>query len=108
MFVEKTTAEGIQFVDTFGSSLFLSFNECNENWLAYRKRTEFLNDEQVNNLRGKDRTIGQRNADTTKNFIEFFTRPFIRFEFDNPEQVDAYRNLRDTIQTYGWTTHDLS
>jgi len=69
MFIEKITVDGIQYIDNSGVNIFLSLNKCNENWLSYRKRTDLLNDEQVAELRGKDRTIGQRDIDTAKKIL---------------------------------------
>jgi len=108
MIIRKITSEGIYFTDATGVDGFLSFKECNENWLAYRKRTESLSDEQISQLRGRDITTGQRDVNHQKAYIEFFTRPFTRFEFENPAQMDEYRELRDAMHRYGWTTHDLS
>ena len=53
MNIEKITSEGIHYINDYGQSIFLSFNECNENWLAYMKRTEHLSDEKVADLIGK-------------------------------------------------------
>jgi len=108
MIFKTITSEGIYYENNFGENLFLNYKECNNNWLLYRKRTEFLNDEQIFELKGKDKTIGQRDVDPQKCYIEFFTQPFTRFEFKNPEQMSDYLRLRDSIQFNGWTTHDLS
>lgn len=39
--------------------------------------------------------------------IEFFVRPFIRFEFRYPEEWKQYTQLRDAIWEAGWQTNDL-
>lgn len=108
MIIEKITSDGIQYVNHSGESVFLSFKECNENWINYQKKTKFLDDDQVSSLRGKQKVVGQRDVSTESSFIEFFTRPFVRFEFSLPDQMNEYRNLRDSIISFGWTTHDLS
>jgi len=106
--IVKVTSEGIHYISQSGQQTFLDFNDCNENWLLYRKKTDLLNDEQLLTLRKKDKTIGQRDISDKQKFIEFFTRPFTRFVFSIPEQEEAYKELRDSIREFGWTTFDLS
>ena len=108
MIIEEISITGINYVDNAGNNATLSFSECNENWLAYRRRTENLNEPQIVELRRKDKTVGQRDIDAEKSYIEFFTRPFTRFEFDSKKQRKEYENLRNSIWKYGWTTCDLS
>ena len=108
MTITKILPDGIYYINTNGAKQFVDFKECNENWLAYRKRKETLTDEQVAELRGKDKTTGQRDIHSQEAYIELFTKPFTRFVFSNPTQMDEYRKVRDTMYSFGWTTHDLS
>ena len=108
MTIKEITEKGIYYADNSGQNNFLSFTECHENWLAYRKKTENLSDEKINELRKTDKMIGQRDVCHDPAFIEFFTRPFTRFVFDLPKQTNEYEHLRNTIYMFGWNTIDWS
>ncbi len=108
MVIKEIDEKGIVYVDEAGEELFLDLKACNENWLAYRKRTEALSDEEVIALRGQDKTVGHRNASNGDTcFIEFFSRPFMRIEFSKFEK-DQFNQWRDAVWESGWTTWDLS
>ncbi len=107
MEIKTVRKDGIEYIDTNKKISYINFAECNENWLAYRKRTENLSHEQIALLRNKDKTVGQRD-DSPKCFIEFFTRPFTRFEFQLPEQKEEYEKLWFAVWNHGWSTIDWS
>ncbi|MDL2274479.1 hypothetical protein LJC34_08105 [Oscillospiraceae bacterium OttesenSCG-928-G22] len=104
MIIEKITSDGIYYKDSEGKEGLINFNECNENWLVYRQRTEQLTDAQISSLRGWDRTVGQMEDDANPAFIEFFTRPFTKFEFN---EMNEFNSMRDSVYSYGWTMVDL-
>jgi hypothetical protein len=110
--IKHITDEGISYIDEIGASGFVNFVECNENWLHYRKKKEKLNDQKVHEIRKIDKFVGQRDSCANPCYIEFFTRPFTRFEFDEIAEhstcKQAFAKLRDEINSLGWTTIDLS
>ncbi|SDP30588.1 hypothetical protein SAMN04487897_1742 [Paenibacillus sp. yr247] len=106
--IRSISSDGIKYIDENGIEKYVDFIECNENWINYRKRKENLSDERIESVRGKDKCIGQRDSGTSPRFIEFFTRPFTRFEFEGPNSEHDYAQLRDKIISSGWTTLDLS
>lgn len=110
--IKDITLEGINYIDSNGVEGFIDFKQCNENWIQYRKRKENLSDENVNEIRKKDRCIGQRDACASTPFIELFTKPFTRFEFvksdEYPDPIEAFKKLKESIMNAGWTTLDFS
>lgn len=107
MKVRRITALGIDYLDDMGNLASINFQECHKNWLAYRKRKEGLSEAQIASLADSDKIIGQREIGGNVCYIEFFVRPFIRFEFRYPEEWKQYTQLRDAIWEAGWQTNDL-
>lgn len=107
MKVKRITSLGIDYLDDMGDLASINFQECHKNWLAYRKRKEGLSEAQVASLADSDKIIGQREIGGNICYIEFFVRPFIRFEFRYPEEWKQYTQLRDAIWEAGWQTNDL-
>ncbi|MBB6214121.1 hypothetical protein HNQ80_000190 [Anaerosolibacter carboniphilus] len=110
--IKSITSKGINYSDEAGEEKFIDFEECNENWIQYRKRTEKLDDEKLANIKNNDKCIGQRDICANPIFIEFFTRPFTRFEFkesdEYPDPKEAFNCLQNEIILAGWKTLDLS
>lgn len=44
MEIKEIGKNGILYSNALGEEQFLSFEECNNNWIAYRKRKENLNE----------------------------------------------------------------
>ena len=105
--VKTISSIGMYYMDEYGADKFIDFEACNRNWLDYRKRKENLIDEMVDYLRQTDNCIGQRDICSSPRFIEFFTRPFTRLEFDESEE-GWFTKLKNEIETAGWSTFDLS
>lgn len=97
---------GLCYIDENGTEKFVDFWECHENWIQYRKRKGRLTDERFEDVKNHDKYIGQRDICARPRFIEFFTRPFTRFEFEDSEE--AFIQLKNDITSVGWSTLDLS
>lgn len=102
--IKCINSEGIEYCDKNDQIQFISFHECNENWKNYLERKN-IRSEELN-------IIGQRDAVASPRFIEFFGKPFIRFEFknidDNINERDRFNFLKNFIEGEGWKTIDLS
>lgn len=100
---------------------FIDFSECLENYASTHyssdnlRRMQELNqwdDEQSEKYRRASytcRLVADRNIleppwDTGP-YIEFYTDPPTRFNFDSKEE---FHTVRMTLEQYGWQTHDLS
>jgi hypothetical protein len=105
--IKSITPNGLNYIDEAGIDKFVDFKECNENWIQYRKRSENLNDEKVESIRRNDKCVGQRDICARPHFIEFFTRPFTRFEFEDAAE-ETFVQLKNDIISAGWSTFDLS
>lgn len=93
------TNNGIEFRNEELNIEFAGFEECNKNWIEYKKRKtgkEIV----INSM-----YIGQRDSTSTPMFIEIFTNPFTRFEFQTREE---YNEIRDKILGLNWKLIDLS
>ncbi len=102
MKIRKITSLGVDYLDDVGNLASVNFQEYHKNWMAYRKRKEGLSELQVASLASRDKIIGQREIRGSVCYIEFFTRPFVRFEFRYPEEQKQYAQLRDAIWEAGW------
>lgn len=100
MNIVEIQPNGLKLVKSNGEFIVLDFEECKSNWIAYKKRRNELIHEGINDI-----IIGQRDSWSDRPYIEFFTKPFTKVEF---ESVVEYKRIRDTINEYGYRTVDLS
>lgn len=89
---------GVKYQDE-NAEKFIKFDECNKNWVNYKKRR--TGKDTINNLL----YVGQKDSTSSPMYIELFIRPFIRFEFNDRED---YNQVRDEINKNGWNLLDLS
>lgn len=111
--IKSIRPKGLTYVNDIGIEDFVDFKECNENWIQYRKKTENLTMEMIEDIKLHDKCVGQRDFCAAPKFIEFFTKPkFTRFEFEestvclNP--TTCFSKIQEEIMASGWTTLDLS
>jgi hypothetical protein len=105
-FVKNIDFNGIEYIDESRKIKYIDFRECNENWLNYRKRVDKLSEDKIIKLRERSKIVGKRDIDKNPYYIEFFTRPFTRFEFKDSK--NEFRIIRDKIISFGWNTLDMS
>ena len=91
---------GLELMNDNSDKLVVDFEECRNNWIAYRKRINRPIHSGIN-----DMVIGQRDCCSEHPYIEFFTKPFTKVEFDS---VMEYKKIRNLIEEYGYRTVDLS
>ncbi|MBL8134104.1 MAG: hypothetical protein JNL42_19745 [Anaerolineae bacterium] len=104
--IEQVTHEGIEYIDEEGKLQRLDFQSCYENWYALQTgRTDPYFDERSRQIAVEWKCVGQRNRFADPPYIEFFTNPITRFEFNSPE---GFHELRRKVEKAGWRTSDLS
>ena len=99
--IKKITLDGIFYVDSDKKEKIVNFKECNLNWINYQKR---LGEKHLVNF---PKYVGQRNISDSPMFIEFFTKPFVRIEFQKDEE-EQFAMLKYKLNELGWETLDLS
>ncbi len=77
----------------------ITLKTCNDNLIEYKIK----NGEKIS---PEDKLIvGQRKVTQNERIIEFFTKPFTRFEF---ESIEEYNAEIKKIEKFGWTLIDWS
>ena len=99
--IKEMNKNGIYYVNRCGVEKFVDFKECTENWITHQKRRG------ENHSIFSPKYVGQRNITGNPMFIEFFTKPFTRIEFQENDK-QKFIILRDKLIEFGWETLDLS
>jgi hypothetical protein len=105
--IKNVAKEGIVYIDEHEIERFLNFKDCYENWVNFKRKHENLNEEQNITLKNSCKYVGQRDICANPSYIEFFTKPFTRFIFDEDSKGE-FKELQNLIINNGWTTLDLS
>ncbi len=119
--IKRMIDQGLWYIDDDGAEQFIDFATCFENYAQVALSPEKL--EEMRNASNKSDTeweeyverikrlkyVGDRNILTLPwadgPYIEFFTKPPIRFKFETEEQFQTVRNY---IERTGWRTGDRS
>ena len=119
--IKEIRADGLVYVDDSGAENFIDFSQCYERYVEeetsphrwemfkeanYSPDADFV--EYISRIRnskqvGRRQIMGPPWADGP--YIEFYTNPPVRFDFQSEE---LYRQVRDAIRKLGWQTFDQS
>ena len=105
--IRSVTTEGVEFVDELGNTQFIDFSMCYQNYLKREIRAQIP---YVTEGQKRPNTIlkyvGQRDVCGNPPYIELFTDPLTRFEFNSSDQ--GFYEFEQRIRRAGWKTLDLS
>lgn len=105
MQIRSVTNKGVEYVDEDGNDQLIDFETCYWNFLNTQHINQEDNPEQVKDINRKWKRVGQRDFSGNPPYIEFFTHPVTRFEF---ESIDEFHQLRYQVEKAGWRTIDLT
>jgi len=119
--IRSLTSEGISYEDEHGVEQFINFSQCYQNYLERELTDERW--EQIKQLNRKTDNDKEAYIASVKEwkqvairnvleppwadgpFIEFHTKPPVRFKFAS---IDQFYEVRNVIENNGWVTFDLS
>jgi hypothetical protein len=105
--IRNVTHEGIDYLDEQGNPQWVDFQHCYDNWFHHQSlRTDPDYDERNKEIARTWKCVGQRNICGTPPYIEFFTDPVTRFEFNSPDK--GFHELRYRVHKTGWRTSDMT
>ena len=99
--ITNVTSEGLTYIDDEGSSQFIEFETCLQNYMA-RWEKDGVTDETKAFWR-KRKHVGVRFSFREPPAIVFYIEPQVAFEF--PVKADFYEVL-SMIKGAGWRTND--
>lgn len=109
--VESITSAGINYLSVNNKIEYISFEECNKNWIEHVLNSgEFDNVDQSKLKHSK--CVGIRNSIGSTPYIEFFSKPRMRFEFKKllffKDNLKKYYLFVENLHSCGWSTYDYS
>ena len=89
---------GILYINATDEEILIDFNKCQSNHLDTIK-------EEYQDFVRKTKSVGRRNLAENPLFIELYTDPITRFEFNS---TDDGHDFWHRIRKSGWRTSDLT
>lgn len=116
--IMEINAEELKYKDDNNQIISIDFIECRRNWVKYINNSE---DFDVTDLtEEKTNCVGWRDIFDKPPYIEFFSEPRIRFNFNDRRTLyewlrkrnsskgkEYFRKLQFKINENGWKTFDL-
>jgi len=97
--IKSISITGITYVNNSGQEIFISFESSHANYLK-----TIVDDSSIEVARASKR-VGQRNIDIHPAYVELFTIPMTRFEFNS---IDECHEFRHRIRKVGWSTMETT
>src|SRR3954468_25041778 len=115
--IREVTAQGVRYVDENNVEHFIDFAQCYENYVSKKLSSESWEFHKTwNHKTDADwdnyvewvkewKEVGGRDMSAKKPYIEFYSQPHIKFEF---ETVDEWQKIVGLMYQVGYITNDLS
>jgi hypothetical protein len=117
--IVQWTNSGLTYRDTKGRPKQIEFSECRQNFVKHVLESgDFPHRSgDVSSIR----CVAWRDATAKPPYIEFFTEPRMRFEFDQPKNwlsgllqpakrrwYSSFQDMQQQTSAMGWTSYDLT
>jgi hypothetical protein len=119
--IKEITDIGLMYQNEYGEQVYIEFSACHQNHIEWNTSSDALRSvKDANHMTDDDlpefiqdlqnwKVVADRNfdgfPDSTKPYIEFYTKPRIRFEFTTR---DEFEQVRRAIHKAGWKTFDIT
>src|SRR5262245_51264742 len=97
--IRTVAKERIEYIDVDGAPRFIDFETCYQNYWASRNDAQKAYETKFDKPGRKLKRVGQRDFGAKPPYIEFFTDPMTRFEFDSMEE---FHKLAGQVRRAGW------
>ncbi|WP_337103280.1 hypothetical protein [Paenibacillus sp. YIM B09110] len=108
--IVSITPSGLTYQSLTDQNAFVDFELCNQNFTQWLRVQNELTDEETVELERNTRCVAIRTAFEAPKFIEFFSEPRVRIEFEKSFFKNDYKQFRKLdfkINEVGWKTFDM-